>query len=364
MVNPLISVVIPSFRSGPLIRDAIESVLAQTFQKFEIIIVDNNASEDTREAFHEMANLYPDKIRIIRESIQGVCSARNKGILEASGTFIALLDDDDYMYPERLEKQLLAMEQHPDVSLVYGMMNIISFDGKRIVEERKLDSTGYWSEVLFGDLPRYKSEPLVEPRPSVIFFRKDMGIKSGMFDVRFNPIMGEETEFYLRMWNLGSFYLIPEPIVAFRLPSPEFLIKKRIGNTNWFCAKKNLNLFFSILVEKHYKPDDTDIRKKFNKIRSQWLRELSLDILQYRDGRSEARALLSQAFRANATDLKNWKWYLRTFLPEYLVLRSLGIEGFSSGSFMEMATPETLNNFFCFSGDPSENVRSSGLFPF
>ena len=351
MNKPLVSVVIPAFRSGPLIRESIESVLGQTLQDFEIVIVDNNASEDTRDAFLDIANLNPDKIRIIQEPSQGVCSARNKGIHAARGAFIALLDDDDTMYPHKLKKQVDAIQKNPQASLVYGHMDWVSFDGKTIVSPNKGVVPAFWAKILFSDQNKFKENPLVEPMPSVMFFAKERAIKVGLFDKRFDPHYVEDTEFCLRMWETGPFILIPEPLIAFRLPSSEFFQKKRKGISNWVRSFTNLDLFNSILVEKYWRDDDGNNRRKFKKIQSQWLRELSLEVLRYRDGRGMARFLLRRAFEANFIDPKNWKWFLRSFFPDSLLLRALGIEGFSSGSFTEVASPEKLGNFFRLPGD-------------
>ena len=103
--SPSISVVIPCFRAGELLAPAIESVLAQTEEDWELILVDNNASEETKEVISKYARLFPEKIRRVWEEDQGLCSARNRGISESQGEFIALLDDNDQLYPERLALQ-------------------------------------------------------------------------------------------------------------------------------------------------------------------------------------------------------------------------------------------------------------------
>ena len=106
MSAPMISVVIPAYRSGHLMKEALVSVLKQTFQDFEIVLVDNNADHETQSIISSYAKRHPEKIRALPEKTKGVCSARNRGILEFRGRFIALLDDDYIMYPDRLAAQL------------------------------------------------------------------------------------------------------------------------------------------------------------------------------------------------------------------------------------------------------------------
>jgi glycosyltransferase involved in cell wall biosynthesis len=345
MGNPLISVVIPAFRSGRIIREAIDSVLTQTFQDFEIIIVDNNASDETRTAFNEVASLNPNKIRVFCEHTQGVPSARNRGIKESKGVYIALLDDDDKMYRQRLEKQLEAIESHPEASLIYGMLDCISYDGQTFVERNKLEGPGSWSVILFGDQPRFKLDPFIEPRPSVTFFRKDLAVKAGLFDEQFNPFWVEETDFYLRMWSLGSFVPVPEVLIAYRHSSQESLKRKGGGNTNRLIGMRNLNLFFSKLIEKYYDKNDRDSRRKFRNLQSQWLRELFLELAQYSDGKNIGRFVLVRALRAKLTDRKNWKCYVASYFPKQY-FEHYGKRGTLRESLYECATPEIFKDFF------------------
>jgi glycosyltransferase involved in cell wall biosynthesis len=349
--EPVISVVIPAFRSGSLIREAIDSVLNQTFQDFEIVIVDNNASEETRDAFNEVAQENPGKIRVVSEALAGVCSARNRGILEGRGVYIALLDDDDKMYPDRLFKQILAFESNPDIVLVYGALDFVEFDGQTVVEKNKADSPSYWSKILLGDQTRYLSDPLAEPMPSVMLFKKEHAVKIGLFDERFNPIWLEDTEFLLRMWESGPFFFIPESLGAYRLPSRDFLRKKRAGISSGIQRFFNQDLFFSILVEKYYRNKDYGNIIKFKKIKSQWLRELSFEVFKYRDGKQIGRALLQRAMKSCPTDLKNWKWYLRSYLPNTSFLRSLKCQEYSPELLSDIADPEIFKGFFCLPED-------------
>ena len=119
-LTPSISVVIPCFRAGALLSEAVESVLAQTETDWELILVDNNASDETKEVISRFVRKYPDKIRSVLEPEQGSSSARNRGILEAQGPLVAFLDDDDRMYPDRLLLQKEALLNQGDAVLCFG----------------------------------------------------------------------------------------------------------------------------------------------------------------------------------------------------------------------------------------------------
>ncbi len=111
----MISVIIPSFNRGYILTEAIDSVLAQTYQNFEIIVVDDGSTDNTR----EILTPYKDRIRYFYQENQGVAAARNKGIEEAKGEFIAFLDSDDLWLPEKLEKQKELFDNCPELGLVY-----------------------------------------------------------------------------------------------------------------------------------------------------------------------------------------------------------------------------------------------------
>ncbi len=109
-MNPEISVIIPAYNCEQYINKAIESVLKQTFNNFEIIVIDDGSQDNT----YQIANSYKDeRISIIRNQQNlGVSTARNFGIEEAKGNWIALLDADDWYSPQRLEN---LCKQHENI---------------------------------------------------------------------------------------------------------------------------------------------------------------------------------------------------------------------------------------------------------
>src|SRR5258705_10332336 len=105
---PKVSVIIPTYNRAECLRSAITNVLNQTFQDFEIVVVDDSSQDHTR----EVVNSLDDKrIKYIRhERNKGVAAARNTGVSNAKGDYIAFLDDDDEWFPEKLKKQCAVLE--------------------------------------------------------------------------------------------------------------------------------------------------------------------------------------------------------------------------------------------------------------
>lgn len=346
MADPVVSVVIPAYRSGPLLREAVDSIMGQTFQDFEIILVDNNADEETKTIISEVCALYPEKVRTVHEPVQGNCSARNRGILEARGQYIALLDDDDKMYPERLECQVSMANNNPEATVIYGLMDVITYDGSKIIIPRLAPSVEFFVSPVMKDHPRYLTDPPLLVAPSVILFSKEKALKVGLFDTLFNPCHTEDTDFCFRMWHLGPFVGINRPLSMYRQASPTFFEKKRRGMVNWFQVRKNQNQFFKKMASQYLDEKDPHSRRKFREVQSQLLRETSHDILPYIDGKEFARKMLLRAIKAKPLEVKNWKWFLRTFYPRTILQKTIKKNLLSKNLAEDMPDLDSLKSFY------------------
>jgi glycosyltransferase involved in cell wall biosynthesis len=105
---PRVSVIIPSFNRGHCIAGSVESVLAQTFQDLEVIVVDDGSTDNTQEVLAH----FGDRIRVIRQENGGVSAARNAGVRAARARWIAFQDSDDSWRPEKLQKQIECLERY------------------------------------------------------------------------------------------------------------------------------------------------------------------------------------------------------------------------------------------------------------
>jgi glycosyltransferase involved in cell wall biosynthesis len=108
--QPLVSVVIPVYNGARYLRAALESVFAQTYRSFEVIVVDDGSVDDSG----KIAQSFPE-VHYIRQENQGVAAARNNGIAVARGEFFAFLDQDDLWTPEKLRLQIGHLFSHPDL---------------------------------------------------------------------------------------------------------------------------------------------------------------------------------------------------------------------------------------------------------
>lgn len=114
-----VSVIIPNYNYAKYVGDAIESVMAQSYKSFELIVVDNGSTDDSRLVLKEYEKKYAPQLKVVFQENRGQAGSRNRGIKESTGDLIALLDADDVWMPNKLEKQV-EMFDDQDIGLVYS----------------------------------------------------------------------------------------------------------------------------------------------------------------------------------------------------------------------------------------------------
>jgi len=126
MPFPKISVIIPFLNMRRFLRDAVESVYAQTVSDWEILLIDDGSTDGSGEAARDYARRDPDRVRLLPpgpSGAHGASAARNRGLREARGEYIAFLDADDIWLPEKLERQLGLLENHPRAAMTFARVH-------------------------------------------------------------------------------------------------------------------------------------------------------------------------------------------------------------------------------------------------
>ena len=121
-----VSVIIPTYKHRDFVLATLDSVFAQTFTDYEVIVVNDGSPDDTADVLKPLAEA--GRIRYIEQANQGQAAARNCGIAEASGDFVALLDDDDLWPSDKLSWQVASLRDHPDAVFVYGGTSLVGGD--------------------------------------------------------------------------------------------------------------------------------------------------------------------------------------------------------------------------------------------
>lgn len=128
---PLVSVVVPTYKRAPYLARCIDSVIAQTWSDWELIIVDGQSGDGTAELVRSYQPRLGDRLVFIEQENQGCCIARNTAINAARGEFVALLDSDDEFLPAKLQRQMELFKLCPDLGLVYCDYAYIDLEGRR-----------------------------------------------------------------------------------------------------------------------------------------------------------------------------------------------------------------------------------------
>jgi len=198
---PLVSVIIPTYNRGWIVRDAIDSVLGQTYADFELIVVDDGSTDRTP----PILDAYGDRLRVIRQANQGVSAARNRGIGESSGPLIALLDSDDIWLPKKLAVQVDFFKRNP-AALICQTEEIWIRNGLRVNPGKRHRKP---SGMIF--------EPSLElclVSPSAVMVRRKLFEKVGLFDESLPAC--EDYDLWLRVGCRFPVHLIDEPLTIKR----------------------------------------------------------------------------------------------------------------------------------------------------
>lgn len=218
MPDPIVSVIVPTYKRTDYLKLTLESILSQTFQDFEIIVVDDGTPNDDN---YKLCRNY-DKIVYLKIDNSGTPGRpRNFGIRKARGKYLAFVDDDDIWLPQKLEKQVAVLENNPDFGLVHCCCEVIDENGKL---QNKIVGRPGSPDVKHGDvsLKMTGSWTIMMPTPLV---RKEVIEKAGFFKEDMAP--GTEDVIY---WSRCSFetlfYYLDDPLVHYRVHSQNMSANK------------------------------------------------------------------------------------------------------------------------------------------
>ena len=199
---PTVSVIIPTYNRAHLIGRAIKSVLNQTYQDFEIIVVNDGSTDNTEEVVKSFSD---KRIKYIwHEKNKGAAAARNTGIKIAKGEYIAFQDSDDEWFPNKLEKQMkIFKKESPNLGIVYtGFYRIKDSEKKYIPSHEIVKKEGsIYEELLKGSFITTQS----------ILVRKECFKKVGIFDENLPRL--QDWELVIRLSKYYEFKCIDEPLL-------------------------------------------------------------------------------------------------------------------------------------------------------
>jgi glycosyltransferase involved in cell wall biosynthesis len=199
--KPFVSVIIPTFNRGWILKEAIDSVLAQEFEDFELIVVDDGSTDNTQ----DILDSYQVDILAVRQENRGVSAARNAGLGLASGNLISFLDSDDLWLPKKLSEQVAFFTSNPDVLICQTEETWI----RRGVRVNPKKGHKKLSGMIFEP-----SLALCLVSPSAVMLRRSLFDQVGLFDE--NLPACEDYDLWLRISCKYPVHLIDKPLIIKR----------------------------------------------------------------------------------------------------------------------------------------------------
>lgn len=197
--SPRISVIIPTYNRAWTLRAAMDSVLAQEYPSFELLVIDDGSTDETPELLRE----YGSRIRIFRQPNRGVSAARNRGIAAARGSLIAFLDSDDRWLPGKLAAQAAFFAANPD-ALICQTEELWVRNGVRVNPRRRHQKR---SGIIFEP-----SLALCLVSPSAVMVRRRLFDEFGLFDESLPAC--EDYDLWLRVSRKYPVHLIETPLIV------------------------------------------------------------------------------------------------------------------------------------------------------
>lgn len=245
---PLVSVIIPTYNRGGMIRDAIASVLNQDFKDFELIVIDDGSTDDTP----AILETFGRAIRIVRQANRGVSAARNQGIALASGKLLTFLDSDDLWLPQKLARQVHFFNTNAD-ALICQTEEIWIRNGVRVNPKKRHHK---FSGMIFE-----ASLALCLVSPSAVMSRRALFDAVGLFDEALPAC--EDYDLWLRVSCRYPIHLIDAPLIIKRGGHPDQL--SRAAGLDKFRIQALVKIIESgRLSNSYYRAAVQTLKKKCN----------------------------------------------------------------------------------------------------
>ena len=315
---PTVTVIIPTYNRCNLLAHAIDSVLRQSYKDFELLVIDDGSTDNTRQAVADIKN---NRIKYFHKNNGGASSARNLGLKNTQGQFICFLDSDDLWPNNFLQTMTANLQNNPQYGAAYCMRTLLFQDGsKKPSYQKEFFSSGQITEKLF-------QKTFIQT--SAICFRKNV-LEGIFFDESLTN--GEDVDVWLRVSTRTKFLFVPDIQITYRQQtatpdSPPFHPK--------YCNRiRVLERFYFRLGGNKYIPHKTAMRKlsyayrsaakkAFNASCRKAAIELTKTALQYQKWQIRLYLDLIKAYSINKKNDKMPDWQM----PKPLEINSSFIAG-------------------------------------
>lgn len=213
--KPLVSVVVCIYNGEAFVRDTLDSIIGQTYDNMEIIMIDDASVDGSRDIIKEYAQRDERVVPVFLEKNQNICNAGNVGFERATGKYVALIGHDDIWRKDKLEKQVSFLEEHPTYSVCFSWADIIDENGENINKKRGIIrgpfccenlSRKEWCRRLFFKHNRFCA-------PSACIRREHLERTGGY---RYALVQLQDYDLWLRLLGEGNVYVLQEKLLLYR----------------------------------------------------------------------------------------------------------------------------------------------------
>ena len=257
---PAISVIIPSYNRANLLKETLESVFAQTYTDYEVLVIDDGSTDNTEEVVSALLadnSEWQCKVRYIKQPNVGVSAARNHGIFEARGEWIAFLDSDDLWFPEKLEKQMAFIDEHPFAGAVCSPAH--AYQDGQVVKDDKGEPVRPWAERETSVMPFELFTSRNHVWTSSVLVRKTVLYKTGLFEGGLK--IGEDYVLWVKIARFSEFWILNEVLGFYRMHETNAMndlerqfytpMVRKLSMVRWSNEPHIVTLYEKWLVE-HY----------------------------------------------------------------------------------------------------------------
>lgn len=302
--RPLVTVIIATYNRRHFLAQAIDSVLAQTYQPLELIVIDDGSVDGTAEMIQER---YQDRVHYAYQENQGRSAARNHGLRLARGRYIAFLDSDDLWKPEKIERQVAFMEHHPEYGLTHAFSEVVNQNGMFDAAQTHLREALYSQALKRGYSYEAMSQQCIMFL-STVMLRAELLPNIGGMDEHI--VAFEDWDWYLRLslhTRIGTL--------------EECLVRYRIHDDN--STQEEFTAGRTALVHKHLTLRQQWPAEHCKQIERNFYLQLA-DIAYKQHDKDICRHWMFKALRIDplcCLRAENWRYTLTTVFPDSLMRR-------------------------------------------
>lgn len=329
--KPLVSVVIPAYNVGPYLRETIESVLAQSVDNMEVIVVNDGSTDNTEEVAHG----FGDSVLLVNQSNSGAAKARNVALARSRGEYVAFLDGDDVWHTGNLEAKLEVLERERDAGAVFGNFEIFDESGtsesdgihslypvfRRHGQDIQSIFTDGGGPDTVGDRPSkaYVSNVFRDLflgnfiLTSTLLVRKEVVENVGYFAEEFRT--NQDYEFFLRLSKMVDLAYVDKALVKYRRRNTQLTSKSNIVNVMRAVEKIVRQYEHEFLV--------LNLSSRFRRRHAQVLTDLAKAELAVGD-RAQSRKAFIGSIKCGAHALDNYAGLVLSLLPARVTEKLIG----------------------------------------